>query len=206
MTETITMKPKRKVDQVVEGARVVFLRDGFEGASVDEIARAAQVSKATIYSYFRDKRHLFMEVAKIECQRQADAAIARMQMDGPASDVLFEAATTMVAFFVSDLGRQTYRIAIAEAERFPELGREFYLSGPTMAREALTRYLQERITAGELDIDDVDLAAYQFIELCKASIHTKMMMGIKTEFSSAEVSRVIDGAVEMFLARYSARA
>ncbi|WP_372674886.1 TetR/AcrR family transcriptional regulator, partial [Aquicoccus sp.] len=45
----------RKFDQVLEGARKVFMADGFERASVDDIARAAGVSKATLYSYFPDK-------------------------------------------------------------------------------------------------------------------------------------------------------
>jgi len=201
---TTEIKKGRKFNQVLEGARQVFMVDGFEGASVDDIARAAQVSKATLYSYVPDKRLLFMEVAKLECQRQADAAIASMQMAGPASDVLFGAASHMVRFFLSDFGRQTYRIAVAESERFPEVGRAFYNSGPTIARAALIAYLEDRITAGELQIDDVSFAADQFIELCKASLHTKTMMGVKTEFSCAEIDRVIRGAVEMFLARYRA--
>lgn len=198
------IKKGRKFDQVLEGARQVFMADGYEGASVDDIARAAKVSKATLYSYIPDKRLLFMEVAKQECQRQADAAIAQIQMHGPAAQVLFNAASTMVRFFLSDLGRQTYRIAVAESERFPEIGRAFYNSGPTIARNALIGYLADRIAAGELHIDDVDLAADQFIELCKASIHTKMMMGVKTDFSDAEIDRVIRGAVDMFMARYGA--
>ncbi|MEM1388419.1 MAG: TetR/AcrR family transcriptional regulator [Pseudomonadota bacterium] len=204
MSAASTVKPGRKIEQAIDGARQIFLRDGYEGASMEEVSRAAQVSKATLYSYFSDKRHLFMEVAKRECQRQADMAIARMAMDGPVAEVMFEAASTMVRFFISDLGRETYRIAVAESARFPELGREFYESGPTIARLALTRYLENRIAVGELNIDDVELAADQFIELCKASIHTKMMMGIKTHFSDDEIDRVIRGAVEMFIARYGA--
>jgi AcrR family transcriptional regulator len=198
------VKKGRKFDQVLEGARKVFMADGFEGASVDDIARAAGVSKATLYSYFPDKRFLFMEVARLECQRQAETAITRMQMSGAARDVLFEAASHMVRFFLSKLGRQTYRIAVAESERFPEIGRAFYTSGPTLARQALTDYFRRCIAAGTLVIDDIDLAADQFIELCKASLHVQMMMGIKTDFTDAEIDRVIRGAVEAFLARYGA--
>ncbi|MAQ81808.1 TetR/AcrR family transcriptional regulator [Psychromarinibacter halotolerans] len=202
---TGAIKQGRKFDQVVEGAREIFLSAGFEGASVDDIARAAQVSKATLYSYFPDKRRLFMEVAQRECQRQAEAAIARIQMAGPASDVLYEAATEMTGFFLSEFGRQTYRIAVSEAERFPELGRAFFASGPTQARNALVSYLGDRIDAGELEIDDVAFAAEQFIELCKAGLHIEWVMGIREEFTQDEVSRVIRGAVEMFLARYGRR-
>jgi AcrR family transcriptional regulator len=199
------IKRGRKFAQVIEGAREVFMALGFEGASVDDIARAAKVSKATLYSYFPDKRRLFMEVAKQECARQADAAIAKISMDGPAQQVLYEAASVMTRFFLSDFGRQTYRIAVAESERFPELGRDFYNSGPTTARNALTAYLQQRVAAGELEIEDLDLAADQFSELCKATLHTKLILGVRSDFTEAEVDRVIRGAVEMFLARYGRR-
>ncbi|MEL6597866.1 MAG: helix-turn-helix domain-containing protein, partial [Pseudomonadota bacterium] len=57
------IKRGRKFDQVLDGARKIFMSDGYEGASVDDIAKAAEVSKATLYSYFPDKRLLFMEVA-----------------------------------------------------------------------------------------------------------------------------------------------
>ena len=65
----------RKFEQVLEGAREIFMAEGFEGASVDEIAKAAGVSKATLYSYFPDKRLLFVEVVRAQCDRMADRAI-----------------------------------------------------------------------------------------------------------------------------------
>ena len=72
MTETAAIvRTGRKFDQVIAGARAVFLADGFEGASVDDIAKAAGVSKATLYSYFPDKRLLFLEVARTECSERA---------------------------------------------------------------------------------------------------------------------------------------
>ena len=64
-TQTI-VRTGRKFDQVLRGAREVFLRDGFGGASMDDIARQARVSKATVYSYFPDKRHLFVEILTAE--------------------------------------------------------------------------------------------------------------------------------------------
>ncbi len=201
-----TSRQGRKVAQVLDGARTVFMRDGFEGASVDDIAREAGVSKATLYNYFPDKRLLFMEIAKLECRRQSDAAIDRIDFSGPPSEVLFEAASHMVRFFVSRLGRQVYRICIAESDRFPELGREFYASGPLLVRRVLVEYLRAAVAKGELLIDDIELAADQFPELCKASLHMPMMLGLKSDFTDAEIDRVIRGAVEVFLARYGSPA
>ncbi len=192
----------RKVEQVIAGARKVFMRSGFEGASVDEIAREAGVSKATLYSYFADKRLLFMEVAKAECRAQTEAAVHEIDFEAPVAHVLTQAARRMTRFFLSDVGQQVYRIVVAESGRFPELGREFWESGPKQVREVLASYFHAAIARGELAIDDVEFAAEQFPELCKARLHTRLMIGIQTDFTEEEINRVIDGAVEMFMARY----
>lgn len=198
------IKRGRKYDQVLEGARKVFMADGFEGASVDDIARVAQVSKATLYSYVPDKRLLFLEVAKEECRRQAELAIMQVQGDHTVEEALFTAARTMAGFFTSDLGQRTFRIAVAESERFPEIGRAFYNAGPTIARNALREFITKKVEAGRLRIDDVELAADQFIELCKAGHHIRTVMGVESDVSAEQLDKVIRGAVEMFLARYGA--
>jgi len=92
----------RKFDQVLNGARAVFMRDGFEGASVDEIAKTAGVSKATLYSYFPDKRLLFAEVAKAECLRQAENALELADGCTDPRQVLREAGSRIIGFFRSD--------------------------------------------------------------------------------------------------------
>lgn len=201
-----TVKRGRKFEQVLEGAREVFLADGFEGASVDTIARAAGVSKATLYSYFPDKRLLFMEVARCECGRQAEEAIELMDLSAPPRTVLTEAATRMLNFFLSDFGMRVFRICVAESDRFPELGREFYESGPALVRDRMVGYLRDAVGRGELKIDDLELAADQFAELCKADLFPRVIFGVGTVFTPEDRARVIDGAVETFLARYGVAA
>lgn len=198
------IKKGRKFDQVLDGAREVFMRDGFEGASVDEIARVAGVSKATLYSYFPDKRLLFSEVARIECNRQAEEAMAEFDLTDPIAVVLHEAADKIVRFFLSDFGQQVYRICVAESYRFPELGRRFYESGPALVRNRLSAILQPYVARGELKIEDMDLAANQFGELCKSDLFVRRLCGLCEEITEAEIERVVAGVVEMFLARYGA--
>jgi len=198
------IKRGRKFDQVIEGARAVFMRDGFEGASVDEIARVAGVSKATLYSYFPDKRLLFSEVARIECNRQAEEALDVLRATAPIEEVLAEAARRMVQFFLSDFGQQVFRICVAESHRFPDLGRRFYDSGPAMGRARLSEVLRPYVTNGILKIDDMELAANQFAELCKSDLFTRRLCGVLGEVGEADIERVVTGAVDMFLARYRA--
>ncbi|MFC7706447.1 TetR/AcrR family transcriptional regulator [Plastorhodobacter daqingensis] len=192
----------RKYDQVLEGARRIFLRDGFEGASVDEIAREAGVSKATLYSYFPDKRLLFLEMARLECLRQADEPLDMTERTAPPRVVLTRAARRIIEFFTSEFGRQVFRICVAESDRFPALGCQFYESGPKLARERIALYLRQAAARGELRIEDFELAADQFAELCKVDLFPRMICGVAPAFREPEIERVIHGAVEMFLARY----
>lgn len=194
----------RKFQQVLDGARQVFMADGFEGASVDDIAKAAGVSKATLYSYFPDKRLLFSEVASIECRLMADRALELIDETAPPQEVLTVAAGQIVQFLLSDFAQQCFRICVAERERFPELGRTFYASGPEMGRARLTEYMQGAVERGELQIDDLDMAAEQFSELCKARLWARAVFGIQTKFSEEEMANVVDNAVATFMARYGA--
>ncbi|MCK0168682.1 TetR/AcrR family transcriptional regulator [Jannaschia sp. S6380] len=202
MNDVSPIKRGRKFDQVLEGARAVFMADGYEGASVDAIARSAGVSKATLYSYFPDKRVLFMEVAKAECGLQADEADAVLTDDSSPREVLCIAADRMLGFFLSPFGQSIFRMCVAESDRFPELGREFYETGPQLFREKMVEYFRCAVADGALAIEDFDLAADQFFELCKATLFPELVFGIRTTVTEAERQRVIDGAVETFLARY----
>ena len=206
MNDQTPIKRGRKYDQVLDGARAVFMSDGYEGSSVDAIARAAGVSKATLYSYFADKRILFMEVAKAECCAQmAEADIVLSDVHNPRA-VLSTAASRMLGFILSDFGQSIFRMCVAESDRFPELGREFYETGPKMFQARMTVYLRAAVEAGSLAIDDFELAADQFHELCKASLFPELVFGIRREVDDAERRRVIDGAVDTFLARYGVAA
>ncbi|MBE1285118.1 MAG: TetR family transcriptional regulator [Rhodobacteraceae bacterium] len=202
--QTRIVKTGRKYDQVLQGARDVFMADGFEGASVDDIARKAGVSKATLYSYFPDKRLLFREVVRTECERQACEADELVETTCGPETVLYDTAHRIIAIILSDFSLQMFRICVAESERFPELGQEFYESGPMVLKRGLQEYLEDATARGELKIDDVSLAADQFAELCKAGWLLEAIFMHQREFSDAERHRYAQGAVDTFLARYRA--
>ncbi|KPP88499.1 MAG: transcriptional regulator, TetR family [Rhodobacteraceae bacterium HLUCCO07] len=194
----------RKFDQVLEGARKVFMADGFERASVDDIARAAGVSKATLYSYFPDKALLFKEIARSECDRMAETARQQIDLDAPIRDVLTAVATQIARLLLSDFSQRIFRICVAERDRFPELARAYYESGPEMGRKQLEQGFEEAMARGELRISDVSLAAEQFADLARSRLWLRAVLGVQTEFSEAEIREVVTGAVDTFLARYGA--
>ncbi|MEM8591558.1 MAG: TetR/AcrR family transcriptional regulator [Pseudomonadota bacterium] len=192
----------RKFDQVIEGATEIFMKEGFEGASVDEIARRAGVSKATLYSYFPDKRLLFVEVMKRECKRRIKIAEAFIDKSDPPEVVLPLAGRVMIDIFLSDFGQQIFRMGVAESGNFRELGQGFYECGPGVIERELIPYFELAEKRGELDIPDKLIACHQFAELCKSWIYPQRVMHLREEFTAEEKARVVDEAVKTFLARY----
>lgn len=201
--EAATPKQGRKYDQVLQGARQVFIAKGYERANMDNIARAAGVSKATLYSYFADKRQMFIQVYKTEIEHLADAAMQDLSADIMPELALRAAAWRMVAYLTSDFGRAMYRICVAESTRFPEIGQAFYENGPELGRARLGAYLRMAVARGQLAITDFDLAADQFFQLCQTTLCDRMLCNVQTAFSDAEITRIVDGAVAMFLACYA---
>lgn len=206
MPDGTTPKPRkgRKYDQVLAGAREVFMRDGFEGASVDDIARAAGVSKATLYSYFADKRLLFMEVASAECRTQADHFDSVVNSANGPREVLEEECKRMMDLMLSDFGVNVFRICVAESDRFPELSRQFMESGPHVWRAKMIDYLRGAVSRGELAIDNLDLAADQLAELCKACLHQQAVFHGADTVSEDQKTTVREEAIKTFMARYEA--
>ncbi|WP_341198549.1 TetR/AcrR family transcriptional regulator [Lentibacter algarum] len=201
---TSTASPKgRKYEDVLGGAREIFLRDGFEGASVDDIARAAGVSKATLYSYFSDKRELFREITRVECERMAETTLARIDFNAPPREVFTTAAHSLTRFLLSNFSLQMFRTCVAEAARFPELGQAFYQNGPEMGRARMVVYLKLAIERGQLHDVDPDMIAEQFSELCRARLWSRAIFGVQTSFSEAEIDEVANHAVETVLARFA---
>ena len=120
----------RKFDQLLDAARKVLLRDGFERAVVNAIAREVGVSKATIYAYFSDKQLMFLEVARTECLGQIEATEAATDPALPVGTALQIAAERIADFQMSDYGQRMFRIVVGEGERFPDLAQQFHEAGP----------------------------------------------------------------------------
>lgn len=195
-------KKGRKYDQVITGARAVFMREGYEGASVDEIARDAGVSKATLYSYFQDKQALFLAVLEGECNVQKKASMEVACQSQDIETALHLMASSMMSFLLSEDGLAIFRICVAEAQRFPALGAAFYDSGPKNGMEQLSAFMASPRAQSELNITDPHQAADTFMQLCRSDLMLRRLMGVAPVPDEATITAQADQVVRTFLARY----
>ncbi|MEP0522238.1 MAG: TetR/AcrR family transcriptional regulator [Hyphomicrobiales bacterium] len=196
----------KKRRQILNGAREVFLKEGFEGASVDDISNAANVSKATLYNHFPDKRLMFKAVIEEECDKQAGHMFALPQNPEGVEATLLEAAQGFVNFLTTPFAHNIFRICVGEADRFPELGHDFYRTGPALLQDHLVKFFEDCEPHNVLSIEDPVMAADQFAELCKAGLFARAVFGVQTKFTKKEKEKVAREAIATFMARYSKQA
>ena len=191
-----------KRTQILVGARRAFLANGYEGTSMSLIAREAGVSKGTLYVYFSNKEALFAAVTERQCHTQGGTAFDVLNEDGPASEILPAFGRHFVDFILSEPACALRRLITAESAKFPELGHAFYENGPRRMKEQLAGYLKRRVEAGELDIPDTDLAATQFIMLCKGEFDMLRQISVIDTATPQRVGYMVDAAARLFLDGY----
>lgn len=194
----------RKRRQILEGARAAFDAHGYERTSVDAIADRAGVSKATVYNHFEDKQALFVACFSEGADQLREEL--RRSLGEPRGDprlALQKVGEQLVRTLISPAYRCLYRHTIAEAARFPEIGRTLFARGPAVVYEALAAWLARWDAAGALAIDDPRTAAVQLVMLCQGELATRAHLSVDPAPSDAQVRRTVRAGVATFLRAYA---
>jgi AcrR family transcriptional regulator len=190
--------------QILDGAHKVFMDLGFDGASMGEIARAAGVSKGTLYVYFADKSALFEAIVEEEVLEQGKLAF-NFDEERDVATTLMEFGQALIQLLCRPGGGSSTRTVMAIAERMPEVGRRFYHNVIAHTIDRLADYLEARARLGELIIEDYQLAATQFMEMCKGSLFLPFIFQAAPAPSPERIADVVGSATRMFLAGYGAK-
>jgi AcrR family transcriptional regulator len=190
--------------QILAGASKVFMDLGFDGASMGEIARAAGVSKGTLYVYFADKSRLFEAIVQEEAQEQGKVAF-NFDIGRDVPTTLREFGQAYIALLCRPGGGSAIRTVMAIAERMPDVGRRYYENVLEKNINRLAFYLEARVTAKELVIDDCQLAASQFMLTCQAALFLPLIFQAAPPPSVERIAQVVESATRMFLAAYQAK-
>jgi TetR/AcrR family transcriptional repressor of mexJK operon len=195
--------PKRQA--IVQAAGDLFMTQGYGAVSMDAIARAGGVSKATLYAHFQSKDALFATIVGEGCRQNITVG------DFLPSDVTDVAAALtslgqrMLHFLLSDRPLAIHRVVIAESVRFPELGRAFYDNGPDLFRRTFSEWLVRQQQAGRLIVPDPGLAADQFVGMLRGTgVFLRASLGLPPAVSDAEIDVTVAGAVSTFMKAYGA--
>jgi TetR/AcrR family transcriptional repressor of mexJK operon len=204
--ETGRSAEKRRA--ILEAATATFLRNGYLGTSMDEIAARAGVSKQTVYKQFADKERLFTEIVLGTIDQVGEPFFGGIDALADAEDVegeLRRISRQLIGVVKDPRLLQLRRLVIGEAGRFPELGRSYYERGPGRSTEGLASSFERLAERGLLAVDDGLLAAQHFNWLVLSIPLNQAMFSVDMHFREAELERYADEAVRVFLAAYGRR-
>jgi AcrR family transcriptional regulator len=202
--QVVTEEDSSKRRQILDGARKVFMDLGFDGASMNEIARSAGVSKGTLYVYFADKNRLFEAIVEDEALEQGKV-VFNFDPARDAETTLREFGQAYMVLLCRPGGGSWIRTVMAIAERMPEVGRRYYANVLEKTIKGLADYLRAHVAPGDLAIDDCQLAASQFLQMCQASLFLPFVFQAAPAPSPDRIAQVVDSATRMFLAAYRAK-
>ena len=191
--------------QIVEGARQIFLARGFDAASMSDIAKAAGVSKGTLYVYFKDKEELFGAIVLLECAGQAEGIFDLDPTDPDVAGALTRLGIAYINFLCRPEKASALRTVIAIADRMPSIGKTFYETGPSAGIAKLADYLKAQTAAGVLTVDDPEVAAAQFMETCQGTLFKPVLFNFAPPPTAERAKHVVDIAVRVFMAAYRAK-
>jgi len=188
--------------QILDGARRVFLASGFDGASMGEIAKAAGVSKGTLYVYFDSKEALF---EALTLEEKAGLAEVLFSLDETDPDVRAAMRRLGVSFLHAMLKPDhisSIRMVIGATDKFPRFGQAFYEAGPQTGARRLKAYLDAQVGAGRLRIGDTETAAEQFLSLCSVKLFRRAIFGVEVDLGHDAIGREVESALMVFFATY----
>jgi TetR/AcrR family transcriptional repressor of mexJK operon len=198
-------KDERKDERrtaIVDIAHAAFLADGYAATSMSTIAAKVGGSKATLYNYFSSKEELFIAVVSRKCEHMQSLLYDAQVESGDFRSALQNFGEHFIALVLQEESVATYRMVMAECERFPELGRAFYDTGMKQGRARLAEYFEEAIAAGDLRNCDSVLMANYFFDLCMSGIHTRKLWNIQPPLSPEDIHNNVARAIAVFMAAF----
>ena len=191
----------QKRQSILEAAVKHFLAIGYARTTLEMVAKEASVSTATVYKHFPTKRDLFGGIMAQVWETKVNAADLSIPNADP-TETLTAIGKEYARLLREPQIEALTRVIIAEAPRFPELGEELYHRGKEPYLKQLHVYLQREVDQHRYQIDDIPLAARQFLGMINDVIFWPRFLIMNLETTEDQVEHVVAEAVQTFLARY----
>jgi TetR/AcrR family transcriptional repressor of mexJK operon len=195
-------KDPAKRAAILEAAQRLFMRNGYDGSSMDAIAAEAGVSKLTVYSHFTDKETLFSFAVKSKCLQQVPEVLFDLAEGVPIDQVLLNIGRSFHQLINSDESIELHRVLISHGAQDGKLSQMFFDAGPQRLINEMEQLLIKANAAGLLSIAKPLCAADQFFSLVKGGCNFLLLIGCAKPQTASETDTHIRDAVELFVRAY----
>ncbi len=206
VTAVLTKRDERRDerrDTILDVARDCFLSLGYASTSMSAIAARLGGSKGTLYNYFKSKEDLFAAMMERQCGELQETLFDVSTVGDQPYDRLTHYGRNFLGTLMSPQPLAIHRLVVAESDRFPELGRAFYESGPRQVMARIWGYLEDLMDRGQLRRADPLLCAQHFKDLVMSGAYNMRLWGVIDDLTPAEMDAQVALGVETFLRAYA---
>lgn len=179
----------------LEAARRVFLDQGYEAASVNDIVRLAGGSLATLYAQFGNKEGLFLAVSQDQHERFVREIMPDCVDHLPLEDGLRAIGEQFTRAMLSREHLSFFRIVVGEGRKFPQLMQRYTTAGADRVREVVADYIRKAAP----EVADPDMIASYFFELLRSRHHYRALADLSYRISDAELAAHVRAAVAFLI-------
>ncbi|WP_169567043.1 TetR/AcrR family transcriptional regulator [Sneathiella limimaris] len=192
-------RPLDKKQQILQAAAEEFQKAGYLGASMDQIAATANVSKRTVYNHFESKQALFRAILDWVLSKLKEAVAVTFNPSKPLKGQLLDLARAECKFLQSEEYMRLLRLVIGETIRDPDLAE--YLADNSNQISVFDDFMQAASIAGALNTDDYQEVSHQFVSLIKYRAFWPYMMSGQV-ITDEEMENIAFNSAETIFARY----
>jgi AcrR family transcriptional regulator len=190
----------RMQERILRAAFQAFTEDGYADTSTLEIARRAKISKRDLYANFGNKHEVLVACIRSRAERM------RLPPDLPTPQNRRMLAATLTSF-ATNLVREvtdpaviaTFRLAIAEATRSPEIAQALEVAGRDATRAALAELLANAQSAGLIGPGEPSAMAWQYLGLLWEGLIVGLLLGVAATPEPADAERRASKATAAFM-------
>lgn len=178
MNKQLQKRSRQRRERIFKVAMKAFLKQGYAATSMSAIAEEVGGSKATLYSYVKNKQDLFIQCIEQLILDHSAQAFESFDMTTEPRRALTDFCRIFIGFLVSRKGQALTRLVIGEARRFPEIGRFFYDRALLSGRQQLADCLERAMAAGNLRPADPEIAARLLIGFCQSGLNQQCLHSV----------------------------
>lgn len=195
-------KDLEKRARILQAAKAIFLKSGYHGTSMNQIAQEAGVTKLTVYNHFQDKVNLFICAITETCEETLCTKQFDLDTSADFYQTLFIVCSRALQIIYSPEALKLDHVLLELAAEQNPLALQFFEASHTRMENQLAEFFQKSAQLGFIQADDPIYQTELLLTLLLGVRHHKVLLGITAAPNAQELEQIIRDAIDLFLLKY----
>ena len=204
--QTTVGRPKdlEKRKHIVEAAKMLFLKLGYHGSSMNRIAQEAGVTKLTVYNHFQDKETLFTCAIEQTCEESISARPLRLTENSDFQASFYQACELAMNVINLPEAIKLEHLLLELASENNPLAMRFYIASHKRMSDVWLDFFEQATTLKFIKADVLEKQMNLMLSLLLGVRHHEVLLGIRLSPTPEEAQQIIRESIDLFMLKYKA--